>query len=116
MEKFEERRKEPRLRYQLPVSFGEDLDKSVSKGVMSDISSRGMAFTCPANENCPTVGQQLTVRYSIPLNGADDCSDMKNFTRTGQVCRIDNLTDNHCRIAIVFDQAPPFWDKPANIK
>jgi hypothetical protein len=112
MDKTKERRREARLRYQLPVWFAEDFDKTVSQGVMVDISNSGMAFTCRADENCPYIGQQLKTRFTIPCSGTNDSSDMKSFTRIGHVCRVDKITDDRCRVAIQFDEAPPFWNVP----
>lgn len=110
MNKVKERRKEKRFHYELPVSFGEDLDVAVFHGVMVDISSSGMAFICDFNDNCPKVGQQLTTRFSIPRFGTNS-SDMQDITRTGQVLRIDTIDESRCRVAISFDN-PPFWNIP----
>lgn len=110
MHKVKERRKEKRLQYELPVSFGEDLDVAVFHGVMVDISSCGMAFICDADDNCPKLGQQLTTQFSIPRFGTNS-SDMQDITRTGQVLRIDTISENKCRVAIQFDN-PPFWNIP----
>lgn len=111
MKKTKERRKEQRLRYELPVWFAEDFNEAVSEGVMVDISSRGMAFICDADENCPSMEQQLTLRFSIPGLGTNS-SDMQNITRTGRVFRIDDVGESQCRVAIQFDEPPPFWDMP----
>jgi len=110
MNKTKEQRREKRLHYQLPVRFAEGSNETLSQGVMVDISSSGMAFSCSAGENCPHPGQQLTTRYSIPHSGTHDRSDIKSFTRTGRVCRTDNISNNQCRIAVLFDEPPPFWD------
>jgi len=112
MNKTKERRKEERLHHQLPVWFAEDFNKTASQGLMLDISSRGMAFSCDASENCPHQGQRLTTRFSIPCFGTNDCSDMKSFTRLGHVCRVDNINNSLRRIAVQFDEPPPFWDSP----
>ncbi|MBA7692202.1 hypothetical protein ES703_100765 [subsurface metagenome] len=112
MDKIKERRREGRLHYQLPVWFAEDFNETAPQGVMVDISSSGMAFSCSTDENCPHPGQQLTTRFSIPHPGTHDRSDMKSFTRTGHVCRVDNITNNLYRIAIQFDESPPFWNIP----
>ena len=112
MDKTKERRRDRRLHYQLPVRFAEDFDKTVSQGIVIDISNRGMAFSCSTGENCPYLSQQLTTRFSIPNSGTHDLSDMKSFTRTGRVCRVDNIADNQCRITILFDEPPPFWNIP----
>ncbi len=118
MDKTKERRKEKRLRYQLAVWFAEDFDsnETVSQGIMVDISSSGMAFSCNAGENRPYPGQQLTTRFSIPRFGAKDSSDMESLTRIGRVCHVDNIGNNRCRVAIQFDEPPPFWDVPPTAK
>ena len=116
MNKTKERRKEKRQHYQLPVSFAEDPDKTGAQGVMIDISSNWMAFICNAGENCPHPGQKLATRFSIPRSGTDGHSDMKTFTRTGRVRRVDNINSAQCRVAIQFDEPPPFWDTPPAAK
>ena len=110
MKKTRERRKEQRMHYELPVKFAEDLNTAVSQGVMVDISSRGMAFICDNDEKCPSVGQQLNMRFSVPRYGRD-CSDMHEINRTGSVFRIDDLHESRRRVAVQFDD-PPFWNLP----
>jgi len=112
MNKTKERRKEERLRYHLSVWFSEDSNKTAIKGIMVDISSSAMAFSCDADENCPHPGQRLTTRFSLPHTGRDYSSDMKSFTRTGFVSRVESTSDNLCRVAVQFDEPPPFWDMP----
>lgn len=82
---------------------------------MIDISSRGMAFSCDADENCPLPGQQLTARFNIPRSGTGS-SDMDSFTRTGCVCRVENISNDKRLVAIQFDEPPPFWDMPPTVK
>lgn len=110
MKKTQERRREQRMHYELPVKFAEDLETVVSQGVMVDISSRGMAFICNTDDNCPCQGQKLTTRFSIPRSGGD-FSEAHNLTRTGRVYRIDTISESRRRIAMQFDE-PPFWDMP----
>jgi hypothetical protein len=62
MQKIKERRKEKRLHYELPVWFVEGSAETSVHAVMVDISSGGMAFICNADVNCPSLGQQLTMR------------------------------------------------------
>ena len=99
----------------MPVWFAEDISETASQGVMVDISSRAMAFTCSADENRPYPGQQLTTRFNLPRPGTDR-SDMKSFTRTGRVCRVDEINGSRCRVAIQFDEPPPFWDTPPAVR
>ena len=113
MKKIKERRREKRLHYELPVWFGEGSSEPVFQGQMVDISSRGMAFICDADDNCPSMDQCLSVRFSIPRFGTNS-SDMKDIYRTGRVFRIDDVGDNKRRIAIQFDD-PPFWNMPPTV-
>lgn len=110
MKKTQERRREERLHYELPVWFAQGSEEPSCKGIMVDISSGGMAFICDADENCPSMGQQLTLRFSVPRNGRD-CSDMYEITRTGCVFRTNDISESRQRLAIKFDN-PPFWSLP----
>lgn len=112
MDKTKERRREKRLQYELPVWYAEDLGQKVSQGVMVDISNKGMAFTCSSGEGCPHPGQKLVTRFSIPDFESQEGSAMKDFTRTGSVCRVDKVSEELCRVAIQFDEPPPFWNEP----
>jgi c-di-GMP-binding flagellar brake protein YcgR len=114
MKETKERRREKRLHYELPVWFAEGSGEPSAQAVMVDISSGGMAFICDADVNCPSVGQQLTMRFSVPRYGTD-CSDMHEITRTGCVYRINELNESRHRVAIQFDD-PPFWNMPPNVK
>jgi hypothetical protein len=108
MEQNDERRTEQRLRYYWPVWFAEDFNESLSQGQMVDISSRGAAFTCYTNDGCPYPGQNITTRFSVPHYGPDDSFDMENFTRSAQVCRVENVNSFSRRIAVQFAEPLPF--------
>jgi len=108
MDTNSERRRERRLHYQWPVWFAEDFDGVLSQGQMVDISSRAAAFTCYADESCPYLGQDITARFSIPRLGPDDCFDMANFTRSGRICRIDEVSRFLRRVAVQFAEPLPF--------
>jgi len=104
MDDARERRIEPRLRYQWPIWFAEDFAKTVSQGLMVDVSSGGMAFTCDVHESCPQPGQRLITRFSIPRLEANEFSDMTSFTRTARVCRVEKINRSLCRVAVQFDE------------
>jgi hypothetical protein len=108
MEQNDERRTEQRLRYYWPVWFAEDFNETLSQGQMVDISSRGAAFTCYTNDGCPYPGQNITTRFSVPHYGPDDSFDMENFTRSAQVCRVENVNSFLRRIAVQFAEPLPF--------
>jgi hypothetical protein len=111
MDNPKKQRKEKRLRHQWPVWFSEDFKKAVFQGLMVDVSSGGLAFTCNYDENCPQPGQQLMTRFSIPRFGDDNPSAMTSFMRTGRVLRVNILNSHLCRVAILFDE--PLSLKPA---
>jgi len=95
------------LRYQWTVLFAESSSKSVSEGLMVDVSSGGLAFRCDAGDNCPQVGQQLVTHFSFPTDHVYDSSSMTSFTRTGRVIRVDVLNPFLRQVAIQFDEPLP---------
>ena len=108
MDKNIDRRTEQRLRYHWPIWFAEDFNGELAQGQMIDLSSRGAAFTCRADENCPYVGQQLTARFSVPRFGLDDSFDMANFTRSAHTRRVEEVNSFLRRVAIQFAEPLPF--------
>jgi len=98
------RRREERLQYQWPVWFAEDFQKSLSEGLMVDVSSGGLSFMCNVDENCPQVGQQLATRFSIPFSEKENSLSMTSFTRTGRVLRVETVNANLRQVAIQFDE------------
>jgi len=108
MSEMQERRRERRLRYHWPVWFAEDFDGELYQGQMVDISSRGAAFTCYADEGCPFPGQHIKARFSIPRFGSDESFDMRNFVRGGNVCRVDEVNSFLRRVAVQFAEDLPF--------
>lgn len=103
-----ERRIERRLCYNWPVWFAENIEGELSQGQMVDLSSRGAAFTCYADERCPRPGQYVTARFSIPQYGPDNSFDMVDFIRAGHVCRVDGVNSALRRIAVQFTEPLPF--------
>ena len=103
-----ERRREERLRYQWPVWFADDNDAEIRQGQMADVSSQGAAFTCYTSEGCPSPGQQMTARFSIPRHGEDGSFDMVDVVRSGSVHRVDFVNDMLRRVAICFAEPLPF--------
>ena len=108
MDNTDERRTEQRLRYYWPIWYAENFDETLAQGQMVDISSKGAAFTCYANEECPYPGQHLTARFSVPQYGPDDSFDMANFTRSAHVCRVQDVNSFLRRIAVKFSEPLPF--------
>ena len=107
-----ERRREKRLRYNWPVWFAEDFTDILSQGQMVDISSKGAAFTCYA-DNCPHSGEHITARFSVPRIDHDDSFDLESFMRDGHICRVDDVSPLVRRGAIQFAEPLPF--KPGQV-
>ncbi|MFQ6034587.1 MAG: hypothetical protein ACE5NM_01915 [Sedimentisphaerales bacterium] len=103
-----ERRIEQRLRYHWPIWFAEDFDEELAQGQMVNISSRAAAFTCYTDGSCPYPGQQIIARFSVPRYGPDNSFDMANFTRSGHICRVDDVNSFLRRVAIQFAEPLPF--------
>jgi len=103
-----DRRTEQRLRYYWPIWFAENIDHALTQGQMVDVSSKGAAFTCYAQDGCPYPGQHIAARFSVPQYGPDDSFNMANFTRWGYVCRVDNVNSFLRRVAIQFGDPLPF--------
>jgi len=107
MDSVAERRTEKRLRYSWPVWFAEDFNDTLSQGQMVDLNSKGAAFTCYTDQ-CPTRGQSITARFSVPCYGPDDSFDMSNFIRSGSICRIEEVNPFLRRVAVQFAEQLPF--------
>ena len=107
MNRVDNGRREPRLRYQWTVLFAEDSRQTVSEGLMVDVSSGGLDFRCDAGENCPRVGQKLVTHFSIPDSEVYDSSSMMSFTRTGRVLRIEIINPFLRHVAVQFDEPLP---------
>jgi hypothetical protein len=113
MEDNSERRREDRLGYQWPVWFSEDFTQTMSQGLMVDVASGGIAFVCDRRGENLSEGQHLTIRFSIPRFEGDDPTATVSITRTGSICRIENLKDGSRRVAIQFDT--PLGVRPAEV-
>jgi hypothetical protein len=105
-----ENRYEKRLTYRWPIWFGEDITQMVHPGLMVDISSGGMAFTCKADPSLLQAGQQITVRFSMPRFDPQDPTATVGVTRTGQVRGVIAVGGGY-KIGLQFDT--PLSLKPA---
>lgn len=110
MEEPQNNRAEERLHYQWPVLFAKDFTEAVSEGIMTDVSSGGISFLCKTDENCPQVGQELALRFSIPCSDEENPFDMTSITRTGRVLRAEIKGNSFCKIVIQFNE--PLTLKP----
>lgn len=102
-----ERRREARLRYHWPIWFGSDFKGILNQGQMVDITSKGAAFTC-YTDNCPNNGQSITARFSVPRYEEDESFDIENYVRSGQICRIEQISPFLKKVAVQFSDALPF--------
>jgi hypothetical protein len=103
-----ERRREQRLRYHWPVWFAEDFNEALSQGQMIDVTSTAAAFTCQKDAHYPYVGQHLTARFSVPRFQPGEAFDMTNFTRSGHIYRVDDVSSFSRRIVMQFALPLPF--------
>jgi hypothetical protein len=110
MEKTDERRAEQRLHYRWPIRFSGGVKGKPLSGQMFDVCSRGMAFLCHPDQSNIHPGQQVTADFGVPHFDSNSSLDAVFFNRTGRVCRIDNLSEQVCRIAVRF--AEPLFFKP----
>ncbi|MHC4518779.1 MAG: PilZ domain-containing protein [Planctomycetota bacterium] len=107
MDQNAKRQQEERLGYRWPVRFSADFAESMTQSVMVDISSGGVAFDCQAGGDCPEEGQHLTIRFSIPRFEGDDPTATVSITRTGGVCRVEEIEGGQQRVAVAFDAPLP---------
>lgn len=110
MEKPQNKRTEERLRYQWPVLFAKDFTEAVSEGIMTDVSSGGIAFLCKADENSPQVNQELALRFSIPHPDEYFSYNITSLSRTGRVLRVDIKSNSMCQVSVQFNK--PLTLKP----
>lgn len=110
MRKTKEKRKEQRLCYDWPIRFFKDLRAMHFPGRTVDLSSEGMAFICHADKNCPRPGQEINTRFSVPRFGPDGRINQVVFTQRARTCRVDEVSNLLCRVAIQF--AKPLFFKP----
>ena len=103
-------RKEQRLRYRWYLKYANDANERTFTGQMFDISSRGMAFLCHWDENCPNPGELITTRFAVPCFDSGDSFDLIFFNRASRVCRVDDLGSQVRRVALQF--AKPLFFKP----
>ena len=112
MDKDTFQRGEERLRYQWPIWFGEDVTQAGFFGLMVDLSSGGLAFTCTCDKPCFREGQQLTVRFEMPRFGRPyNPDDAVGVIRTGRVRYVTSSGTGTCRLGLQFDT--PLSLKPA---
>jgi len=110
MEKANEQRAEQRLSYRWPVHFTQDDKERAFPGQIVDVSSRGIAFLCHADKNCPYPGQLLRTNFGIPHFDQSNSFDTVLFNRIGRVYRSDELSSQIRRVVIQFTE--PLFFKP----
>jgi hypothetical protein len=108
---YDERRKEPRLYYRRPLWFTHNYNnKELAQGVMCDVSSGGLSFTCCCENEKPVPGGQIVTRFEVP-RCSDGLTSQLKFDRASRICGVSQV-DNHLhRIAVQF--ANPLLFKPA---
>ena len=99
-----ENRYERRFTYRWPLWFGEDATQMVHSGLMVNVSSGGMAFTCKAEHGLLQAGHQLAVRFSLPRFDEQDPAATVGVTRTGQVRWVTAVGGGY-KVGFQFDTA-----------
>ena len=69
MDSVYNKREEQRLRYRWYLKFANDASEKILTGQMFDISSRGMAFLCHCDDNCPKPDALISTRFGVPHFG-----------------------------------------------
>ncbi len=110
MERTYERRVEHRLQYKWPVKFSAGNKTRFYNGQIVDLSSKGMAFLCHADQSGFETGQELKTSFGVPFFNLSDLFDTILFERIGHVTRIEKPAGQVHRIAIQF--ASPLFFKP----
>lgn len=106
-----ERRKEPRLYYRHPLWFTPNCDnKTFARGVMCDVSSGGLSFTCYCENEKPAPGKQIITRFEVPRY-SDGLTGPMKYDRASRICSVSRLESDLHRIAVQFANPLPF--KPA---
>ncbi len=111
MDSNAQNQRERRLAYRWPVWCSEDATQAVFLGLMEDVSSGGIAFTCAADQGHFQQGQRLTVRFSLPQFDGEDPEATIGVTRTGCVRSTAPAEAGACRVGLQFDT--PLSLKPA---
>ena len=108
----DERRTEKRLNCDWVIWFTRDLNQKPDHGVIHDLSSKAVAFSCHASENFPLEGQEIIVYFYVP--NADLPDSLHKVTRVGSIGRVDSLDKFLRRVELTFYEALPF--KPGELE
>jgi len=98
------------LTYRWPVWFAEDATQMPHSGLMTDVSSGGIAFTCKAEHSLLQAGRQLVVRFSMPRFDEQDPAATVGVVRTGQIRSVTAVVGGY-KVGFQFDT--PLSLKPA---
>ena len=102
-----ERRKERRLPCSWPMCFGRYSDETYSQGRTIDISSTHVSFYC-CTKDCPAKNESIVIRFGVPRYNSDGSMQREDFTRFGNVFRINEMGPNSRLIVVEFTQSLPF--------
>ena len=108
MDRQNELRTEHRLLYRWPIWFTDEATGVCMQGQMVDISSEAATFTFYPCEINLIPSQEITAHFSVPICGLGDSFAMRNFTRAGYTCRIDQIKKVLHRVTTKFSEPLPF--------
>jgi hypothetical protein len=104
-----ERRKHQRFPHGGVVWFGESA-VTLASGTVADVARFGVAFTCAAENQRPQTGQRLFIKFALRQDAPQESHDGPVTNRIGRVCRVEELPDESCRIAVNLDLPLPGLD------
>lgn len=108
MDRQNEHRTEHRLLYHWPIWFTDESSGAFMQGQVVDISSEAIAFTFYPAEISLFPNQHITAHFSVPICGLGGSFAVRNFTREGLACRIDQVNKILHRATTQFSEPLPF--------
>jgi len=105
-----EQRKEKRLYCDWVIWLTDDVTQKRYHGMIHDLSSGGVAFICHADDDFPQQDQNIMTYFYIPKESGDPYK----VTRSGSVCRVNELDKFVRKVHVKFDE--PLSFKPAELK
>ena len=108
MDKNKDLRAEHRLLYHWPIWFADESRGVFMQGQVDDICSEAVAFTFYPGEISLFPSQPITAHFSVPICGLGGSFAVRNFTREGFACRIDQINKVLHRAIAQFSEPLPF--------
>jgi len=98
MDKTQDRRKQPRVRFFWPVWFGYEENSEFYRGQIIDMNNHCISFAVN-EEICPDVGHRRLVRFSYPLN-TEYSFEMGTYFSWAETIRVDSISEGQRKVAM----------------